>query len=329
MKTYASPRDTKGLSEAPLELPKAWTPIGSGKVRTLYRNKEQGYLLSVTTDKISAFDVVLRQPIPYKGAVLNLLNARFLEDAKQRMPQWMISCPFPQLMIGKYAEPLAVECIIRAHLSGHAWRTYRSGERMLYNLQLPEGLFEHAPLAQPIFTPSTKAKQGQSDEYLSPELLLEQTNIKATQLQQLEAYAQQLFKAGSEHAQQHGLRLMDAKYEFGLYKGVIHLIDELHTPDAARYCREEDYQHYLEERRRGKKVHLEHQSKEALRAYLLEKQQAGATPTLSEHEIHKLSALYLRVFEQLTGKRLKQHAYTTDLSILQEQALKAIHAIDA
>lgn len=157
-------KNMEGLFEVSLELPKGWTPAGSGKVRTLYIQKEQNYLLSVTTDRISAFDVVLPQPIPYKGAVLNMLNAQFLRDAQRLLPQWMISCPGPQLMLGYYAQALPVECIVRGHLSGHAWRMYQQGSRTLCGVRLPEALFEHAPLPQPIFTPSTKAQQGH-DQY--------------------------------------------------------------------------------------------------------------------------------------------------------------------
>ena len=328
MTQSVDPEQTKGLFEVSLELPKEWTQIGSGKVRALYLHKEKEYLLSVTTDRISAFDVVLPQPIPYKGAVLNLLNAHFLEQAQQIVPQWMISCPAPQLMIGRYAEPLPVECIIRGHLSGHAWRIYKKGERMLFGTRLPEGLFEHAPLLHPIFTPSTKAKQGASDEYLSPEDLLEQTNLSLSQLQAIKAYAERLFAEGTSYAAHRGLRLMDAKYEFGLYRDTIYLIDELHTPDAARYCSEKDYQNYLEAHQRGQNLRLEQRSKEALRTYLLDRGQAGQAPTLSSEEIQQLSMLYTHIFEELIGHRFTTKRYSTNPTRLQEQALQAIKALD-
>ena len=330
MKPSNCPKLPEGLSTVSLELPKGWKKINSGKVRELYVEEEKELLLTVTTDRISAFDAILPRPIPYKGAVLNLLNARFLRQAEEVIPHWMQSCPAPQLMIGRYAKPLAVECIVRGHLSGHAWRSYQAGERQLCGEILPKGLYEHAELPHPIFTPSTKAKAGRTDEYIRPSDILDRGLLSPLEFRSLRSYALSLYNRGVAYAKSRGLRLMDAKYEFGTYRDQIYLIDELHTPDAARYCEEQAYQSYLSTHKRGhtsSKTALKQLSKESLREYLLQRQQAGVAVSLPDSEVEQLSRLYVSMYEKLTAEPFSAAGISCEASVLQAQALSGIRSL--
>ena len=285
---------------------KSWRPLGSGKVRELYVDKEEKLLLMHTTDRVSAFDKVLPQPIPHKGAVLNQLNEHFLKQAAEIVPTWMIGRFDAQLMLGHYVPPLPVECIVRGHLSGHAWRCYAAGERRICGQPLANGLYPHAELPEPIFTPTTKADIGEKDQDLSIADILREGLLSKEQLQQLEAYSFALYAQGAAHAQEHGLRLLDAKYEFGLRGSEIYLIDELHTPDSARYCYEEEYQSHCSAIRQGEQPRLRQLSKEQLREHLLKTQQAGRAALLNPTYIAQLSKLYTDIYERLTKKAFKK-----------------------
>src|SRR5665213_2196545 len=204
-----------------------------GKVRDVYTISDK-YLVMVVSDRISAFDVVLPEPIPYKGQVLNQVAAKFLSATADIVPNWVISVPDPSVTIGRICEPFKVEMVIRGYLAGHAWREYSSGKRQVCGVLLPEGLKENDKLPEPIITPTTKASIGH-DEDISKEQILARGIVSTADYQQLENYTRALFKRGTEIALKQNLILVDTKYEFGKADGKIYLIDEIHTPDSSRY----------------------------------------------------------------------------------------------
>ena len=313
-------REIKGLKSAELELPKGWQKLSSGKVRELYVRKE--LLLMLSTDRVSAFDKVLEQPIPYKGAVLNKLSEYFLKKSKKILPNWFISCPGPQLMLGHYLQSFPIECVVRGHISGHAWRRYEAGKRHICGHSLPNGLYPHAELPKVLFTPTTKANIGEKDTDISESEILSKGLLSKVQLQQLRSYSLQLYAEGASHAQVRGMRLLDAKYEFGYQGKEIYLIDELHTPDSARYCSEKEYQAYVVAYRKGKATSLPQLSKEWLREQLL--QQRAPTSSLNSQQIHHLSKLYRDIYEKLTEVPFSTKNYSCEAKELQEQALSSI-----
>lgn len=328
MKSNPPHKPSQGFWQADLSLPEGWSKLGSGKVRELYVHKEQALLLMLSTDRISAFDALLPQPIPYKGAVLNQLNAFFLEQAADILPTWMLTAPGPYLMLGHYLKPLPVECVVRGHLSGHAWRLYQAGVRKICEKSLPEGLYPHAALPEPLFTPTSKAKAGHTDQDLSEKEMIRKGLLTSAQLRQVKDYALALYRQGAAHASGHGLRLLDAKYEFGLRGQRLYLIDELHTPDAARYCYEKEYPSYCEAQEKGnKKAALRQLSKEALREQLLQNQSAGTAAQLTPEQVQELSKLYIDLYETLRKKPFSLTGYSTEGSVLQEQAIAGIQSL--
>ena len=213
-----------------------------GKVRDVY-NVNDDLMVMIVSDRISAFDVVLPEGIPYKGQVLNQLAAKFLKETEDIVPNWVISTPDPNVTIGHNCEPYKVEMVIRGYLTGHAWRTYKSGERMLCGVQMPDGMKEHQKFAEPILTPSTKADFGDHDEDISREEILSRGIVAEDEYVKLEKYTRAIFQRGTEIAAEQGLILVDTKYEFGKKdEGKIYLIDEIHTPDSSRYFYSEGYQ---------------------------------------------------------------------------------------
>jgi phosphoribosylaminoimidazole-succinocarboxamide synthase len=211
-----------------------------GKVRDVYNIDDQ-YLLMVTTDRISAFDVVLPRGIPYKGQVLNQIAARFLDATRDIVPNWKMDVPDPMVTAGIRCEPFKVEMVIRGYLSGHAWREYRAGKRSICGLPMPEGMKENDRFPEPLITPTTKATVGH-DEDISREDILTQGLVSEEDYLKLEAYTRALFARGTEIARERGLILVDTKYEFGKADGQIYLIDEIHTPDSSRYFYLEGYE---------------------------------------------------------------------------------------
>ena len=295
-------------------LPKGWKKLGSGKVRELYTDPKKEYLLMLTTDRISAFDQILPTPIPRKGEVLNRLNAFFLEKSQTIVKNWHLSTPSTHTMLGYYCRPIAIECIVRGYLSGHAWRLYKKGVRQISDAVLSEGLFEHARLEKPVLTPTTKSLVGDQDT--NRRTCIEQKLVTEKLYDQLMYYAEKLYSWGAAYAAQRGLILVDAKYEFGLRAEEIYLIDELHTPDSARYFYTQDYLCYL----RDPSQKPRQLSKEALRQQLLTSSKAGTSYRLSSFEAEALSSTYLLIYEQLTGtpcpsiqssQSLAQHIHTT------------------
>jgi phosphoribosylaminoimidazole-succinocarboxamide synthase len=210
-----------------------------GKVRDVYEFDNK--LLMVASDRISAFDVVLPEPIPYKGQILNQIAAEYLNATKHIVPNWLESTPDPNVSFGKKCDPFQVEMVIRGYLAGHAWREYRDGKRYICGVPMPDGLKENDRLPAPILTPTTKAHEGH-DEDISREEILKQGLVDEADYTMLEKYTRELFDFGTKEAAKRGLILVDTKYEFGKFEGEIYLIDEVHTPDSSRYFYAEGYQ---------------------------------------------------------------------------------------
>lgn len=274
------------------------TAFYKGKVRDVYTINNQ-YLVMVVTDRISAFDVVLPEAIPYKGQVLNQIAAHFLEATSDIVPNWVVSVPDPSVTIGKMCEPFKVEMVIRGYLAGHAWREYSAGKRQVCGVNLPEGLKENDKLTEPIITPTTKAAVGH-DEDISKEDILAKGIVSADDYAQLEQYTQALFARGTEIAAQRGLILVDTKYEFGKADGKIYLIDEIHTPDSSRYFYSEGYKERQQNNEPQKQL-----SKEFVRKWLIENGFQGkdgqSVPEMTPEIVNSISERYIELFEQITG----------------------------
>ncbi len=275
-----------------------------GKVRDVYIFDKK--LAVVASDRISAFDVVLPHPIPYKGQVLNQLAFHFLNATKDVVPNWVIDSPDPNVTIGWRCEPFKVEMVIRGYLAGHAWRTYREGKRILCGVILPEGLKENDRLPEPIITPTTKADEGH-DEDISREEVLAKGIVGEEEYELLEKYTRALYQAGTEMAHKKGLILVDTKYEFGTYEGKIMLIDEIHTPDSSRYFYAEGYEGRQRNNESQKQL-----SKEFVRQWLIDngfQGKAGQTiPEMSAEIIFGISERYIELFEQITGKPFEKRS---------------------
>lgn len=269
-----------------------------GKVRDVYNIDDQ-YLLMVTTDRISAFDVVLPRGIPYKGQVLNQIAARFLDATRDIVPNWKMDVPDPMVTAGIRCEPFKVEMVIRGYLSGHAWREYRAGKRSICGLPMPEGMKENDRFPEPLITPTTKATVGH-DEDISREDILAQGLVSEEDYLKLEDYTRALFARGTEIARERGLILVDTKYEFGKADGQIYLIDEIHTPDSSRYFYLEGY-----EERQQKGEAQKQLSKEFVREWLMEKgfqgKEGQRVPEMDEAFISSVSERYIELYEQITG----------------------------
>ena len=280
------------------------TGLYHGKVRDVYTIGEDR-LLMVATDRISAFDVILPKPVPYKGQVLNQIAAHFLEQTKEIVPNWLRAIPDPNVSAGVKATPLKIEMVIRGVLAGHAWRVYEAGGRELCGITLPDGMRQYEAFPEPIITPSTKADVGH-DEDIAEAAILERKLATPEQWRQLKDYTYKLFAQGQQMAAGRGLILADTKYEFGLYHDQVILIDEVHTPDSSRYLiagQTGDAPRQL--------------SKEFVREWLMERGfsgQAGQTvPDLPEEFIEQVSARYIELYEYLTGQTFHK-AEATDIS---------------
>jgi phosphoribosylaminoimidazole-succinocarboxamide synthase len=275
------------------------TGFYKGKVRDVYTINNK-YLVMVVTDRISAFDVVLPEAIPYKGQVLNQIAAKFLKATADILPNWVINVPDPSITIGRICDPFKVEMVIRGYLAGHAWREYSAGKRQVCGVKIPEGLKENDKLPEPIITPTTKASVGH-DEDISKEQILERNIVSAADYEQLENYTTALFKRGTEIAAKQGLILVDTKYEFGKADGKIYLIDEIHTPDSSRYFYSEGY-----EERQKKGEPQKQLSKEFVRKWLIENgfqgKEGQKVPIMTEEIVKSISERYIELYEQITGE---------------------------
>ncbi|HET8865784.1 MAG TPA: phosphoribosylaminoimidazolesuccinocarboxamide synthase [Gracilimonas sp.] len=273
-----------------------------GKVREVYElgNNKIGI---VVTDRISAFDYIMKQAIPFKGQILNQLAAFSFDKVKDIVATHIIDVPHPNVTIAKKCDPIPIEVVIRGYLTGHAWRTYKSGKRVLCGVNLPEGLKEHDKFPNPILTPATKAKEGHDEDISEAEIL--SRNIVTPELwHKIREIALKLFKKGTEVAAKQGLILVDTKYEFGLYEGELTLIDEVHTTDSSRYFYKEGY-----EERQAKGKGQKQLSKEFLREWLMEHNFQGlegqTLPDLPDEFRMEVFERYAELFEMLTGKEFE------------------------
>jgi phosphoribosylaminoimidazole-succinocarboxamide synthase len=271
-----------------------------GKVRDVYNINDQ-YLVMIVSDRISAFDVVLPKGIPYKGQVLNQIASKFLDATSDIVPNWKVATPDPMATIGHMCEPFKVEMVIRGYLTGHAWREYKSGKRMLCGVALPEGMKENQKFPEPIITPTTKADEGH-DEDISREAIIANGLVSEADYVMLEKYTRELFARGTQMAADKGLILVDTKYEFGKKDGKIYLIDEIHTPDSSRYFYAEGYAERLAKGEEQKQL-----SKEFVRQWLIENgfqgKEGQTVPAMSEEFVNQVSERYIELFENITGDK--------------------------
>ena len=272
-----------------------------GKVRDVY-NIDDKYLLMIVSDRISAFDVVLPKGIPYKGQVLNQIAAKFLDATKDIVPNWKIATPDPTVTFGHKCEPFPVEMIVRAYLTGSSWRNYKSGAREICGIKLPDGMREHQRFPAPLITPTTKAEQGRHDEDISRSEIIRSGLISEEDYTLIEQFTMAVFKRGSEIARQHGLILVDTKYEFGKKDGKIYLIDEINTPDSSRYFYADKYQEHFEKGLPQKQL-----SKEFVREWLMDNGFQGRAgekvPEMSDAFVNQVSERYIELFEKITGEK--------------------------
>jgi phosphoribosylaminoimidazole-succinocarboxamide synthase len=254
----------------------------------------------IASDRISAFDVILPKPIPYKGQVLNQIAAYMLDATKDICPNWLISTPAPNVAIGQKCTPFKIEMVVRGNLVGHAWRTYQAGGRTLCGVTIPEGLKENDYFPTPIITPSTKASEGH-DEDISKEAIIAEGLASAEDWAILEKYALALFERGKAIAAKRGLILVDTKYEFGKIGDTIYLMDEIHTPDSSRYFYADGF-----EARQANQEKQKQLSKEFVREWLIENNFMGkegqTVPAMSEEWIQTISKRYIELYEQIIGE---------------------------
>ncbi|MFI3331272.1 MAG: phosphoribosylaminoimidazolesuccinocarboxamide synthase [Rikenellaceae bacterium] len=272
-----------------------------GKVRDVY-NINDDYLVMVVSDRISAFDVVLPEGIPFKGQVLNQIAAKNLDATEDICPNWKIATPDPMVTVGYTCETFPVEMIVRAYLTGSSWRDYKAGAREICGVAIPDGMKEHQRFPEPIVTPTTKAEQGDHDANISKEEIIAQGLVSAEDYAVLERYALELFARGSELAAKRGLILVDTKYEFGKKDGVITLIDEIHTPDSSRYFYAEGYQERFDKGEQQRQL-----SKEFVREWLMDNgfqgREGEQVPEMTAEIVESISERYIELYENIIGER--------------------------
>lgn len=280
-----------------------------GKVRDVYTIGDQ-WLVMVASDRISAFDVVLPRPIPFKGQVLNQIAAYMLNATSDICPNWLVNVPAPNVSVGKKCVPYKIEMVVRGNLTGHAWRTYDSGKRTLCGAVMPERMKENDYFPTPIITPSTKASEGH-DEDISPDEIIQNGLATTEEWQILSKYALQLFERGKEIAAKQGLILVDTKYEFGKLGNEIVLMDEIHTPDSSRYFYAEGF-----EDRQAKGERQKQLSKEFVREWLIANNFMGkegqAVPEMTDVWVDTISKRYIELFEKVIGQPFIPEKITDD-----------------
>lgn len=279
------------------------TSFYRGKVRDVYGIGDR-LLVMVASNRISAFDVILPHPIPFKGQVLNQVAARMLMACTDICPNWLLDTPAPHVSIGKKCTPFKIELVVRGNLTGHAWRTYASGKRELCGISLPEGMHENDYFPSPIITPTTKAEQGH-DEDISAEEIIARGLLDRNQWEEVSGYALALFERGKKLAGERGLILVDTKYEFGTSDGSITLMDEIHTPDSSRYFEAEGFEYRLIKGEKQKQL-----SKEFVREWLIAHNFMGKEgqeiPAMSAEWIAEISGRYIELYERLTGLQFQR-----------------------
>jgi phosphoribosylaminoimidazole-succinocarboxamide synthase len=284
-----------------------------GKVRDVY-NIDDKYLLMVVSDRISAFDVVLPRGIPYKGQVLNQIADKFLDATQDIVPNWKIATPDPTVTFGHICDPYPVEMIVRAYLIGSSWRTYKAGAREICGIPIPDGMKENQKFPKPLLTPTTKAERGRHDEDISREEIISRGLIAENEYSLIEKYAMEVFMRGSEIAAEHGLILVDTKYEFGKKDGKIYLIDEINTPDSSRYFYADGYKERCDKGLPQKQL-----SKEFVREWLMANGFQGhfgqQVPEMTDEFVNEVSDRYIELYEKITG----EHFVKTDITDVAER----------
>jgi len=274
-----------------------------GKVRDVY-NINNELLIMITSDRISAFDVVLPKGIPYKGQVLNQIASKFLDETSDIVKNWKIATPDPNVTIGYNCNPYPVEMIVRGYLTGSSWRTYKSGKREICGIKIPDGMREHQKFIKPIVTPTTKAAEGH-DEDISKEQIIVKGIISEIEYNKLEKIALNLFKRGTEIAKKQGLILVDTKYEFGKLNNEIYLIDEIHTPDSSRYFYADGYEERFAKNEQQKQL-----SKEFVREWLMangfQGQHGQKVPEMTDSWTNQISERYIELYENITGEKFQK-----------------------
>ncbi len=275
-----------------------------GKVRDVYNiNNEK--LVMVATDRISAFDVILPEGIPFKGQVLNQIAAKFLDATADICPNWKLASPDPMVTVGVMCEGFPVEMIVRGYLCGSSWRAYKSGVREICGVKLPDGMKENQKFDEPIITPTTKAEIGEHDADISKEEILKRGLATPEEYELLEKYTLALFKRGSEIAQKRGLILVDTKYEFGKHDGKIYLMDEIHTPDSSRYFYMDGYEERFNKGEPQKQL-----SKEFVREWLMDNgfqgKEGQKVPEMTPEIVQSISDRYLELYENIVGEKFEK-----------------------
>lgn len=297
------------------------TNFYKGKVRDVYTIGNK-FLVMVVSDRISAFDVVLPEAIPFKGQVLNQIAAKFLQATLDIVPNWVLDIPDPNVTIGKICEPFKVEMVIRGYLAGHAWREYQAGKRSICGVELPDGLKENDKLPHPIITPTTKASVGH-DEDISRTEIISRNIVSEVDYSQLEKYTMALYNRGTEMVAGHGLILVDTKYEFGKADGRIHLIDEIHTPDSSRYFYKDGY-----EERQIRNEPQRQLSKEFVRKWLIDNGFQGkedqVIPEMTPEFVNSISERYIELYEHITGDQFIKHEDSNALSRVERNINEAL-----
>lgn len=280
-----------------------------GKVRDVY-TIDDDILVMIVSNRISAFDVILPKPIPYKGQILNQIAATFLAATADILPNWIIDVPAPNVAIGKKCEPFKVEMVIRGYLAGSAWRAYKNGIRTICGVTLPDGMKENQKFDTPIITPTTKAAFGH-DEEISKEEIIAQGIVSKEDYEQIEKYTHQIFQRGTELAAKQGLILVDTKYEFGKIGDTIYLMDEIHTPDSSRYFYANEYEERLNNHKPQKQL-----SKEFVREWLMQNNFMGKEgqqiPEMTDEIVQYISKKYIELYELILGKKFIPETISTE-----------------
>ena len=289
----------KALTATNYQFPKQ-TKVYHGKVRDVY-TIDNDVLVMVATDRISAFDVILPEGIPYKGQMLNQIAAKFLDATADICPNWKLATPDPMVTVGVACQGYPVEMIVRGYLCGSAWRAYKNGAREICGVKIPDGMRENQKFPTPIVTPTTKAEQGMHDEDISKEEILSQGLVSEADYAVLERYTLELFQRGTDMAAERGLILVDTKYEFGMHNGTIYLMDEIHTPDSSRYFYAEGYEERFKNNEPQRQL-----SKEFVREWLMENgfqgKEGQSVPAMTPEIVNGISERYIELFEQITGE---------------------------
>jgi phosphoribosylaminoimidazole-succinocarboxamide synthase len=298
------------------------TDVYHGKVRDVY-SLANDILVMIVSDRISAFDVVLPEGIPFKGQVLNQIASKFLDETSHIVPNWKIDTPDPMVTIGHRCEPFGVEMIIRGYLTGSSWREYQKGARQICGVPISEGMKEHQAFPKPIITPTTKAEQGAHDENITREEIIAQGIVSEEDYLKLEEYTYKLFEHGTQVARERGLILVDTKYEFGKKNGQIYLIDEVHTPDSSRYFYLEGYKERLDKGENQRQL-----SKEFVREWLMANGFMGnagqQVPEMTEENVTNISNRYIELYEGILGSKFQKAESDNIIKRIENNVLESL-----